>query len=599
MGAFGHVVSGSLSLLIIVGVAAMLADGRSLIRAEAAVGDRAYFKVHVSDEYYGIGVSKDSNGRQWTNELHFVELHGCDEHRKIGQSIMAFCICTVVFATFTVLCNLLGSYNGRGIAGVLAAALSVGMALFTVIGFSLGAAFYDKRYNCSTACPPARPFCQTSHKCTAGLTPKTNFNTILCTGVACTDAECCDTRQCNSYSCTSATVPKTNGQLITCPASGCTEATCCNPATCASHTCSAGFTARANPASTQCLLTGCADATCCDPKTCASHACTANRYQARSAPASITCPAAGCSDVGCCDALCGSLTCPAGFARKAAVTDATLCTGAGCLTTCCEANGCASVNCTAVPHKTGTTVACAGATGRTCDAAGCCTVDLCSGYACTAGLARHDAAAIPCPGAGGCTDALCCSSAQCATSAVTCPTGQVKVADTPAVVCPAGTCDVPTCCKPPVTCAGFSCITFSATNKTNHATIPCAQGGCNVATCCDSSAFCSAFSCQDVQNMQNKPNRNTIPCGATASKCTAVVCCDRVVLPPASSCHQKLKFKDVALIGYAVPILAAAFVFSLVNIVALIATGGMKDEFASPEEEAVAKSAAMEMSEHE
>ena len=583
MGAIGHVVSGVFSLLIVVGVAAMLADGRSLVRAENNIGDRLYLATTQGDPYYGIGMLKDSHGRLWVNENHFVNARDCETHKKLGQTSGGFSVMTIVFAVLTVLCNLLGRNTGKGLFGLAAMGLSAGMMLCTLIGFSTAGAFYDKSYECDNiapGCPFVTPTVTAcgAYTCPNGFTRKTGVNsTQACTNNVCTTALCCDDLRCNTFTCPAGTNDKANKATLPCLASGCADATCCDAKVCTAHTCSTNFVKKANDGTINCLAAACADVTCCDPQ-------------------------------------CGSHTCAAGFGKKAAVTATTAC-GADCAATCCELTTCAGFTCAANTALAAAPPACGGA-GTACSQAHCCTVKLCGGYTCTAGTAAPPAWTATRCAADPCTNAECCSATKC-NSVVTCPFSQVL--NTLLTCAPAG-CAAAQCCETRFSCGTYTCAsaalglrplptatpcplagctdalccvakmcdthTCSSGRLITTSPLPavraCLNTGCTDATCCESSGSattCANYACGSPGAVL-KANAASVTCGVSGilNLCNDLVCCT-------AQCQQDFKMKDTYILGYALPILVVAFFLSIVNIVAVAATGGTADEKSGPEED--------------
>ena len=541
MGAIGHVVSGFFTLVILAGLGAILADGRSLIRADTEPADKVYYNAVQKDEFYGIGIATDSNGRQWDNERHFVETRGCDDHKKLGRTAAGFTYMALICAAFTMLFNLYGAQSGKGFAGLASAVLSLLIAVFTLIAFSIAAAFCDKRYTCNF------PNCPTTPEPTS---PPTNAPALLC-------------------------------DPFVCPA---------------------GFTGKQDKATTECLATGCTSATCCDQVRCDSHRCGPNFGGPRANNATLVCPTTGCTDNVCCEPLCKSFVCAsvAGYTDKAMTTGETPCAAAGCLTTCCTQVTCASFNCTGAAHPKTNVLNCGGMGQPACDAATCCTIDVCSSHTCgaMAGSLTWDSETKVCLAAG-CNDATCCAKDACvefsntnAAQYVTCPIRHRDHQNITTRVCdrsvtPITPCDQAACCEPTVYCSTFTC-SDNFVSKAGVADLECSQsGGCDEATCCDKKVFCDVFLCPAADALANKANAATIQCGIRAFECTAAKCCDAVV--PQQVCHEELRFMDHAHIGYALPVLVVACVLALISVAAVVATGGTKDEGAedaAEEEEA-------------
>ena len=102
MGGIGHVVTGMLSLWVVVFLSVSMADGTSFAQSDHGVAGKDY----------GLGVWKDSRGYGWGHSGNVIG-DACDVRKERGQALAASVFMPTLLSVGCVFCSLMGLHTGQ------------------------------------------------------------------------------------------------------------------------------------------------------------------------------------------------------------------------------------------------------------------------------------------------------------------------------------------------------------------------------------------------------------------------------------------------------------------------------------------------------
>eukprot|EP01060_Flectonema_neradi_P029818 TRINITY_DN4217_c0_g1_i1.p1 TRINITY_DN4217_c0_g1~~TRINITY_DN4217_c0_g1_i1.p1 ORF type:complete len:247 (+),score=40.19 TRINITY_DN4217_c0_g1_i1:67-807(+) len=180
MGAKGHVIVGSLTLICMIFAGTSLTDGRSLVKlnelmdlTKTMAAETTLVSKRVPGIYfpYGIGVYQDTYGNKWTegssmkdyyldpadnvpatlsetHPAHWVTLLECDDHKTRGLVVLSSGLIALIASFFAIVASFAGVYTGKGVFGTISLVCNILMVLFFLIGTALMGSFYNEGFDC-------------------------------------------------------------------------------------------------------------------------------------------------------------------------------------------------------------------------------------------------------------------------------------------------------------------------------------------------------------------------------------------------------------------------------------------------------------------
>ena len=181
MGAKGHVIVGSLSLICLIFAGTSLTDGKSLVKlnelldlTKTIAPETTLVSKTIPGIYfpYGIGVYQDTYGNKWSegsamknyfvdpagnvpatlvqqHPAHWVTLLECDDHKSRGLLILSSGLIALIATFFAIVASFAGVYTGKGIFGTLSLVCNILMVLFFLIGLAAMGSFYNEGFDCN------------------------------------------------------------------------------------------------------------------------------------------------------------------------------------------------------------------------------------------------------------------------------------------------------------------------------------------------------------------------------------------------------------------------------------------------------------------
>jgi len=202
----------------------------------------------------------------------------------------------------------------------------------------------NSAFVCGTACSDllccAPPKCS-SYTCQQGLL-RTNAELLNCAS-SCSDITCC-VPSCGDFtSCTGGLKLKAGASTIGCPLGTCTQALCCDTLQCSSYTCvTLSWRLRASPipaSAISCPVAGCNDDTCC---TCSAVGQTPELTDCGSVPQCMPPGNPACATMASCSKDCGRGHCIYSQGKMACACDIQDCLGKNCIALANGTFGCST-----------------------------------------------------------------------------------------------------------------------------------------------------------------------------------------------------------------------------------------------------------------
>ncbi|KAJ9465944.1 hypothetical protein DIPPA_20109 [Diplonema papillatum] len=152
-----HQAVGCFALMTSLLLASAISDGRSLVVLKphslllGAGGTATAAREAFGSSRYGVGGFQDTNGWRWAEKEHYLQVHGCAEHVRLGQAIKACLLASVACSSAVVVASLFATSRKRICRhlGVVSLVLNVVLCILTVAPDIIVWQLYTESYPCA------------------------------------------------------------------------------------------------------------------------------------------------------------------------------------------------------------------------------------------------------------------------------------------------------------------------------------------------------------------------------------------------------------------------------------------------------------------